>query len=131
MVAEEVLVDEEKNLASGEESGDSLGGSAVEKGDQELAITGSREDIPRASLAAATKEDHSLDAVYNLGMQDREGYHLVEGLLFRTRMDMFGNPIEQLCMPANYRDKCLHTAHNNFGHQGRNKMLLLLRPHFY
>ena len=29
------------------------------------------------------------------------------------------------------RQKCLQAAHSSFGHQGRNKMLLLLRPHFY
>ena len=126
-----VVLEKEKVLVSEEVAGDTSGGRAEDKGEQDLEIKGIREEIPRESLARDTKEDRSLQAVHNLGLHDREGYHLVEGLLFRTRMDMFGNPIEQLCMPASCRTKCLHTAHNNFGHQGRNKMLLLLRPHFY
>ena len=128
---EVVLADEKKDLVLIEDDGDSSGGSAQEKGLGDLSVECIRGDIPRTDLALATERDTSLAAVYNLGLNDREGYHVVEGLLFRTRLDMFGDPVEQLCMPASYRNKCLSTAHNSFGHQGRNKMMLLLRPHFY
>ena len=127
----EVILDEEKQtLVLAEESGESLGG-AQEKGVGDLSIEGIRSDIPRADLALATEKDQSLAAIYNLGLNDKEGYHVVEGLLFRTRLDMFGDPKEQLCMPAEYRAQCLERAHNSFGHQGRNKMTQLLKPYFY
>ena len=107
-----VLADEEKDLVLVEDDGDSSGGSAQEKGLGDLSVECIRGDIPRTDLALATERDTSLAAVYNLGLNDREGYHVVEGLLFR----IFGDPVEQLCMPASYRDKCLSTAHNSFGH---------------
>ena len=130
-VCEVILVDAEKNLVSEEEEGEPLGGSATEKGTSDLTIKGIRTDIPRTKQAAATKDDKSLEAVYNLGLQDREGYHVEEGLLFRTRIDGMGDTVEQLCIPAGYCDKCLERAHNSFGHQGRNKLSMLLRPSFY
>ena len=127
-----VLGIEKKDLDLGEVVGDpSGGGAAAEKGEWELAVTGIRESIPRDSLAEETRNDESLRPVYSLGELDREGYHLSGGLLFRTRIDMFSKPEEQLCIPESQRTKCLHAAHTCFGHQGRNKMLLLLRPYFY
>ena len=96
------VLGKEKSLDLEEAGGEALDGRAEEKGEQELAVTGIRENISRESLARDTKDDQSLQAVYNLGLHDWEGYHLVEGLLFRTRMDMFGSPVEQLCMPASY-----------------------------
>ena len=86
-VCEVILVDAEKNLVSEEQEGEPLGGSATEKGTSDSTIEGIRTDIPRAKLAAATKDDKSLEAVYNLGLQDREGYHVEEGLLFKTRIE--------------------------------------------
>ena len=46
-------------------------------------------------------------------------------------MNSFGDPIEQLCIPAGFKDQCLQRAHSCFGHQGRNKMVSLLKPYFY
>ena len=97
---EVVLDDEKETLVLAEESGESLGGSVQEKGAGDLSVEGIRSDIPRADLALATEKDESLAAIYKLGLNDKEGYHVVEGLLFRTRLDMFGDPKEQLCMPA-------------------------------
>ena len=128
---EVVLEEEEKVLVLDEGDGCASGGSASEKGSVDLSVEGIKSEIPRPDLALATEKDQSLAAVLNLGLNDKEGYHVVEGLLFRTRLDMFGNPVEQLCIPDSYRSKCLDTAHNSFGHQGQNKMMLLLRPHFY
>jgi len=44
---------------------------------------------------------------------------------------VFGDTQEQLCIPSEYKLRCLDMAHHNFGHQGRNKILQLLRPYFY
>ena len=129
--SEMILEEERKDLVLDEGDGGASGGSASEKGSVDLSVEAIKSEIPRTDLALATEKDQSLAAVLNLGLQDKEGYHVVEGLLFRTRLDMFGDPVEQLCMPASYRGMCLETAHNSFGHQGRNKMMLLLRPHFY
>ena len=127
----DVLVADEGSLVLDEVEGAPLEGSAVPKGEQELNVSSIRQGMSRENLAEATKSDHSLQALYKLGELDREGYHMSQGLLFRTRRDTFDSKIEQLCIPASHRDKCLMAAHSNFGHQGRNKMLMLLRPHFY
>ena len=121
----------EQSLEAEEAEGGTLEEGAESEGEQDLCMKGIRKTLPREGIANETEQDVSLRAVYDLGLQDKQGYHLVEGLLFRTRLDLLGNPTEQLCIPSSYRSKCLHTAHNNFGHQGRNKMLLLLKPHFY
>ena len=61
----------------------------------------------------------------------KEGYHLESGILFRTQLDNFGQPREQICLPEKYRLRCLKLAHSNFGHQGRNKMVQLIQPFFH
>ena len=52
-------------------------------------------------------------------------------MIYRTRLGRHGEPIEQSCVPVPFRQKCLEMAHGKFGHQGQNKMVELLRPHFY
>ena len=52
-------------------------------------------------------------------------------MIYRTTLNRQGDPIEQICVPKKFRNKCLDMAHGKFGHQGRNKMVELLRPHFY
>ena len=118
-------------MVSVEGVGESSGGSAEDESVVDISVEGICENIPRAELAEATKQDNSMTAIYNLGLLDKEGYHIEEGILFCTRLDIFGDTQEQLCIPAQFRLKCLTLAHNNFGHQGRNKMLQLLRPYFY
>ena len=54
-----------------------------------------------------------------------------DGLVFRTRLDRLGDNLEQLCLPALYRDKCLHLTHENFGHTGRIKMGEHICRYFY
>ena len=102
----EVLVVEKDVLDLGEAEGEPLVGRAAEKGKWELAVSEIRENIPREGLATDTRSDESLKVVYSLGEQDREGYHISGGLLFRNRIDMFGKPTEQLCIPATQRQKC-------------------------
>ena len=130
-VSEQILEDEQTPSDVVEVEGDTLGGSAEEEVKDNLSVEGMRQNIPRADLAQAIKEDKSLAQIYNLGEQDKEGYHIVEGILFRTRLDVFGQTVEQICMPTSYRQHCLTLAHNNFGHQGRTKMVELIKPYFY
>ena len=130
-VSEQILEDEQTPSDVVEVEGDTLGGSAEEEVKDNLSVEGMRANIPRADLAQAIKEDKSLAHIYNLGELDKEGYHIVEGILFRTRLDVFGQTVEQICMPTSYRQHCLTLAHNNFGHQGRTKMVDLIKPYFY
>ena len=82
-------------------------------------------------LAQATEADPTLATARSLAMSKLEGYHYLDGIVFRTRLDVFGDAREQICLPLPYRSKCLKMAHNNFGHQGRNKMVDFVRPFFY
>ena len=125
------LVEEDEILVKEEEAGSALGGSAEPEGSKELPATTIREGMPRNEMAQETNTDVSLKAIVKLAQLDREGYHISQGLVFRTRLDTFGKPVEQLCIPTSYRHKCLQAAHTGFGHQGWNKMITLLRPHFY
>ena len=127
----DVLVAEDDNLVVDEAEGAPSEGSAVPEGEKDLDISSIRQVMSRSDLAEATKSDHSLEPLFKLGEADREGYHTSQGLLFRTQRDNFESTIEQLCIPSSHRQKCLVATHSNFGHQGRNKMLMLLRPHFY
>ena len=118
-------------MVSVEEAGVALDGSAAIEGDKGLLAEAIREGMPRADMVAETKSDKSLQSILKLAELDREGYHLVQGLIFRTRLDTFGSPQEQLCIALSFRERCLTAAHTSFGHQGRNRMISLLRPHFY
>ena len=46
-----------------------------------------------------TEKDNSLEPLYKLAVKVKEGYHLDKGIVFRTRLDMFGQPREQICLP--------------------------------
>ena len=118
-------------LVKEEADGAPLGGSADSEGTKELDVSAIRQGMSRSVLAEDTRSDSSLEPLLKLGIMDKEGYHVSQGLLFRTRRDIFDGRVEQLCVPSSHRRKCLIAAHTSFGHQGRNKMLLLLRPHFY
>ena len=61
---------------------------------------------PRDELAEATKSDTTLATARALADDTGEGYHWVEGLLFRTTLDTLGDMVEQLCLPT-YRNRCL------------------------
>ena len=125
------LVDEKIPSGLAEVEGESSGGSASSEGIQDLSVEGMKAHIPRTELAKATREDKSLSHLYKLATLNREGYHLKNDILFRTRLDMFGQTTEQICLATPYRHNCLRLAHNNFGHQGRTKMTELIKPLFY
>ena len=118
-------------LVKDEADGEILGGSAETEGTVELPVQSIREGIPIEWMVADTNSDPSLATILKLAKLDKEGYHVSNGLVFRTRLDTFGTPQEQLCVPQKYRRQCLEAAHSSFGHQGRNRMVALLRPHFY
>ena len=125
------ILADELILVNDEAESSQVEGSADTEGGRELPVQSIREGMPREAMAEETKSDKSLQAVFKLAELDREGYHLLHGLVFRTRLDIFGKPVEQLCVPTSYRKQCLKTGHTGFGHQGRNRMVALLRPHFY
>ena len=114
-----------------EGDGVSLGGSADQQGTQDLTVEGISCSIPRTALAEATKGDDMLQNLYKLATLEKKGYYLKDGILYRTRLDDFGSPREQISLPVPYRQKCLILAHSNFGHQGRNKMTDLIKPYFH
>ena len=119
---EQSLVMEEVDVSRSE-------GSAEDE--VELPVKSIREGMPRQAIAEQSVTDESLQAVRNLVELQKEGFHMSQGLIWRTRLDDFGKPTEQLCVPTGFRERCLKAAHECFGHQGRNKMVQLLRPYFY
>ena len=130
-VIEKVEGKSELSLEKDEVAGDPLGGSAETEGPTELPIQNIREGMPLEGMVADTKVDPSLTAILKLASLDKDGYHMSNGLIFRTRLDVFGTPKEQLCVPQKFRRQCLQAAHTGFGHQGRNRMVALLRQYFY
>ena len=118
-------------LEKAEESGEALEGRAKTEGTLNLDVEKIREGMQCKQLADETSKDQSLAPLLRLGENDREGYYLSQDILMRTTRDDMGELVEQVCVPESQRNKCLTAAHTNFGHQGRNKMVALLRPHFY
>ena len=114
----------------GEQQGDSadIGVTAVgnlqQSGDNSL--NGSREQ-----LIQATKDDTSLDSIKQLAETEANGYKWEDQLLFKYQLDQFGNPTKRLCVPSPFRDKCMVTAHDKFGHRGKNKVARDLAQLFY
>ena len=92
-------------------------------------------DIPTNSskdqLDKATEEDTSLNSMKLLADREAEGYKWEEGLLFKYQLDQFGRSTRRLCVPLLYRDKCMVTARNKFGHRGKNKVARDLAQSFY
>ena len=126
-----VLGDEKKTLDVVEEVGETLGGGAASRVTEDLTIEGMTDSIPKMGLVQATKDDETLSHLYKLATLDREGYHLDNDILFRSRFDSLGQTREQICLPTTYRQQCLKLAHNSFGHQGRTKMVEIIKRFFY
>ena len=120
-----------------EEVGDTLGGRAEPKGPEEVVIqlamlTNAHScDNPRERLNRETRENDSLSPLRKLVDKDEEGFSWEGGLLFRHRLDDLGIPKKQLCLPTEYRNKCLVLAHNHFGHRGKNKVAKDVLKFFY
>ena len=98
---EESLVAEGKNFSGLEEVVTDAREGSADTGDEQLLCV---KDIvagkARETLAEATRVDSTLATARTLANQIAEGYHWVEGLLFRTRLDTLGENVEQLCLPT-------------------------------
>ena len=97
----------------------------------ELMLQNITSQMPRTPLAQATADDPTLTTARSLANSLSEGYYWQEHLLFRTRLDRLGDATEQLCLPADYRPKCLKMAHEHFGHLGRNKLTEHITKFYY
>ena len=136
-----VLVDEQcQPLVLVEGEGDTQGGSTDcgEKSDQteqskdtDLSFKDIVVSESRDNLVEAIKADESLATARKLADDLQEGYHWIEGLLFRTRLEAMGDTIEQLSLPIQYRLRCLTLSHDKFGHAGRNRMGQHIKRYFY
>ena len=113
---EQSLVHEQTTSSDLVEAGcEKQGGSANTGSKEELSVENIFNREPREKLAEAMKADDTLAAARALADTTSKGYHWVEGLLFRIRLDTLGDRVEQLCQ---YRDKCLRLSHESFGHTG-------------
>ena len=129
--SEEFLVLEEKSSEAGEADGVQQGGSADQGIENELSVESISSKEPITKLAESTKTDDTLTTVRTLADSQSQGYYWKDGLVFRTRLNRLGDSIEQMCLPKEYRGKCLTLAHENLGHMGRNKMGDHIRQYFY
>ena len=95
--------------------------------------TAVREDdvSQRERMRLATLADETLAPVRKLADGEQRGYSWENGLLFRYRLNEFGINFRQLCLPKEYRAKCLQMAHDNFGHRGKNKVAQNLSQFFF
>jgi len=126
----EVLVEGEEDVSSVLVEGDNKpsGGCA---GVDDLMLDKIGHSVPRTALAQAIAADQTLRVVKGLAKEQKNGYREEDGVILRSRLDDCGNVLQQICLPVNYRQTCLQMAHTKFGHQGRNKMVSLVRPYFY
>ena len=127
---EKVLVDGDVGSKVGEVECVMQEGSADNR-EQEMNVQSIVSREPRVDLALATKEDTTLAMARALADEVSEGYHWNQGLVFRSRLDVLGDSLEQLCLPLKYRSRCLNLAHEQFGHAGRNKMCTHIKKLFY
>ena len=120
------------NLEKEEAEGGLREGRADTEGNKDnLILEGIREIGQQPLLAKETSSDPTLEHIRTLAKLQKEGYHERNGLMYRTRLGRTGEPIDQICVPQAFRKRCLQMAHDKHGHQGRNKMVEIIRPHFY
>ena len=79
-------------------------------------------NTPRARLKDCTVQDPTLVTIRRLADTDSDGYERVDGLVFRHRLDEWGEQYKQLCLSQEFRSQCLKLAHEKFGDRGRNKV---------
>ena len=129
---DDLLGVEENSLVSVEAAVGSLDGSAEIEGKQEtLVLDGIHQLDSNGTLANETLTDPTLAHIRELARLEKEGYHQKKDIIYRTRLNIKGEPEDQICVPEKLRLKCMNMAHGKFGHQGRNKMIELMRPYFY
>ena len=84
---EKILVDGEDPSVLAEEERESSRDSANGEGSQDVSVEGIASEIPRIQLAQATEEDTSIEHMRKLATLEKEGYHYLDGILFKTRLD--------------------------------------------
>ena len=112
---EQILVERVVSLAVDEVDSNMQRGSANSRNEETISSETIVAKEPRTNIAQMTKDDPILATVISLDDALSEGYHWREGLLFRRRLDVLGENVEQLCLPKEYRDRCLKLAHEQFG----------------
>ena len=128
---EMILELKEKSSGESEVAGDQEEGSADIGVDGELSVESISSKVPTSLLVEATKSDDTLATARSLADSQSQGYFWKNDLVFRTRLNRMGDNIEQMCLPKEYREKCLTLAHENMGHMGRNKVSDHIRQYFY
>ena len=128
---EMILELREKSSGDGEVAGDQEEGSTDNGVDGELSVESISSKVPTSLLVDATKSDDTLATARSLADSQSQGYFWKDDLVFRTRLNRMGDNIEQMCLPKEYREKCLTLAHENMGHMGRNKVSDHIRQYFY
>ena len=130
---------------SGEEYGVLKGGNAESEGEEvkgtkypqpketgeEVTVESIVMNTLRVNLSEFTLIDPTLITARALADKSSEGYQWEEELVFRCIPDQWGSNYKQLCLPQQYRERCMTMANEKFGHQGRNKMVLHIRKLFY
>ena len=124
----------------------SLGGSANQEGSQDsshsmpveveamdcgVSVEGINVGSPRTEMKENTKTDPTLATIRRLADEDAEGYQWNDGLVFRHRLDCWGDPYKQLSLPVQYRSRCLELTHEKFGHRSRNKVTEAMKKLFH
>ena len=72
-----------------------------------------------------------MNTVQSASSSHTEGYQWDDGMVFRHRLDCWGDPYKQLCLLVQYRSQCLELAHEKFGHRGRDKVTEAMKKLFH
>ena len=125
-VGENNLVDEGVLASVSEEILDDAQGRRDDIGIEDVCVKNIVANETREKLAEAIQNDSTLATARALAHQVTEGYHWIEGLLFRTRLDALGDNIEQLCLP----EPCLQLT-RTLGMRVETKCVSTLSVFFY
>ena len=141
----DVLVADAECLEAVEEEGESSGGREECEGLQDTveqqqseehdALTDTLNKLTgrqlREELAKLTNSDKSLEVARKLAREGKNGYSWQKGLLFKHRLDDLGRNYKQLCLPQEYRARCMSLAYERFGHRGKHKCAEDIMQYFY
>ncbi|KAG1925740.1 interleukin-1 receptor accessory protein-like 1-A [Pimephales promelas] len=89
-----------------------------------IALVESGEILAHADRLKESKE-------VSLMLRERPRLNLVDGVLYRTVSDQYGQKYRQLVVPPSLRDRALEGVHDETGHMGYERTLELARGRFY
>jgi len=144
-VSVDVLEASGGNLGVVEESGESCDGRAETEGKQVAVDTptdtdqidlvqtlGQFEKTQHCvDLTRLTTLNESLEAARKLAQESKIRYSWSECLLFKHRLDDLGRNVRQLCLPREYRLKCMSLTNEKFGQRGKQKCAKDILQYFY